>query len=287
MKWPLRAALFVVLLAMLAPANAQRGVLASPLPDDLDSKQILDVARQVLTRHGWTLVPQDAAAIEAEKDRSGLRIFLGDRALRFSDLSQRPRGVRQREQRDEGPQLSAVPQNEIDALRGDLAAAFAGNLPLAGGKPLKPTSQLLFNGFRRDAEAEKVMAAARSAFVGRRWEVRNDADGALIAHIHSVDVDSTLKVFLVDGALRFTDRSTDRKGGKASVPERWVNYVRADLRQAASRLAPQGTKAPARGSASKQGDPAERLKKLKSLLDGGLITQAEYDAKRAEILKDL
>ncbi len=31
----------------------------------------------------------------------------------------------------------------------------------------------------------------------------------------------------------------------------------------------------------------ERLKSLRSLLDSGAITQAEYDAKRAEALKDL
>lgn len=34
-------------------------------------------------------------------------------------------------------------------------------------------------------------------------------------------------------------------------------------------------------------DPQERLSKLKSMLDGGLITQEEYDAKRSEILKDI
>lgn len=32
---------------------------------------------------------------------------------------------------------------------------------------------------------------------------------------------------------------------------------------------------------------SDRLKELRMLLDDGLITQAEYDAKRAEILKDI
>jgi hypothetical protein len=31
-------------------------------------------------------------------------------------------------------------------------------------------------------------------------------------------------------------------------------------------------------------DPAQRLKTLKKMIDAGLITQEEYDAKRAEIL---
>ncbi|MBC7254558.1 MAG: SHOCT domain-containing protein, partial [Chloroflexi bacterium] len=34
-------------------------------------------------------------------------------------------------------------------------------------------------------------------------------------------------------------------------------------------------------------DPVAALKTLKDLLDNGLITQAEYDAKKAEILKRL
>lgn len=45
----------------------------------------------------------------------------------------------------------------------------------------------------------------------------------------------------------------------------------------------QGAAAP--GAAT--GDPAAVLKQLKDLLDQGLITQAEYDAKRAEVLKRL
>ena len=32
------------------------------------------------------------------------------------------------------------------------------------------------------------------------------------------------------------------------------------------------------------GDPVSRLEQLQSMLDKGLVTQAEYDAKRAEIL---
>lgn len=36
-----------------------------------------------------------------------------------------------------------------------------------------------------------------------------------------------------------------------------------------------------------KGDPAERLRALKTLLDQGLITQEEHDQKRADILKDV
>ena len=40
-------------------------------------------------------------------------------------------------------------------------------------------------------------------------------------------------------------------------------------------------------SAGGRGDTQNRLTKLKSLLDQGLITQEEYDRKRAAILEDL
>src|SRR6185295_3103566 len=129
MKFALRAALFGLLLAASAAASAQRSVFVTSLPEGVDSRQALEVARQVLTANGWTIVPADNTSIGAEKQRSGLRVYVADRALRS-------KGVRQREHRDEGPQLTAVPQAELDALRADLRAAFAQKLPLAEGKPL-------------------------------------------------------------------------------------------------------------------------------------------------------
>src|SRR6185436_17110646 len=125
MKFALRAALFGLLLAASAAASAQRSVFVTSLPEGVDSRQALEVARQVLTANGWTIVPADNTSIGAEKQRSGLRVYVADRALRFSDQSLRSKGVRQREHRDEGPQLTAVPQAELDALRADLRAAFA------------------------------------------------------------------------------------------------------------------------------------------------------------------
>lgn len=288
MKLALRGAFFALLLAASSAASAQRSVFVPSLPEGVDRQQALDVARQVLVAHGWTIVPADASSIEAEKEHAGLRIFVSDRALRFSDQSLRGRGVRQREHRDEGPALSAVPQAELDGLRADLLAAFAGKLPLAGSKPMKVPSELLLGGIPAGIEPEKVMQTARNAFAARRWEISADRDGAFIAHIRGNDAESTLRVFLADGALRFTDRTTDRKGQKAKVPERWMNYVRADLRQSLSLLAArEGRKSVARAAPPGESDPVERMKKLKAMLDGGLITQAEYDAKRAEILKGL
>lgn len=279
----MRFALFAVLLAAVAQTHAQRGVLVAPLPETMDNKQILEVARQVLTARGWTLVQEGTGTIEATKDRSGLRIFVGEKALRYGDQSTGPR-MRQRN-REEGPQLAAVPQQEIDGLRADLRAAFEGRLPLAGVAPPKVPGQMLLP-VPAGADPQKVMEAARNAFVSRRWAVSRDANGALIARNRNLDIDSTLKVFLADGALRFVDGTVDHRGGRSQVPERWLNYIRSDLRLAFNRLAREERR-PAPPAAVRDQDAAERLRKLKSLLDGGLISQAEYEAKRAEILKGL
>ncbi|MFA6373367.1 MAG: SHOCT domain-containing protein, partial [Methanothrix sp.] len=41
------------------------------------------------------------------------------------------------------------------------------------------------------------------------------------------------------------------------------------------------------GEVGETGDPAQRLKTLKNMIDAGLITEEEYDAKKAEILADV
>jgi hypothetical protein len=123
-------------------------------------------------------------------------------------------------------------------------------------------------------DPHKAMEAAYRAFAGRKWAVSLDADGAaLVARNRNFDIDATLKVFVGDGALRYIDGTVDSKGRKAQVPERWLNYIRADLRRPAPRARDQ--------------DAGERLQRLKSLLDRGLISPEEYEAKRAEILRGL
>ena len=130
------------------------------------------------------------------------------------------------------------------------------------------------------ADRYRVMLATHNAFIRRKWVVGSDADGAVVARNRNFDVDSTLKVFLADGALRFIDSTVDPKGNKAQVPERWLNYIRSDLRRSFATFEQ-------RAAAAKDADPTERLRRLKSMLDAGVISQAEYDAKRAEILKGL
>ena len=283
----MKAVLFAVLFAAFAHAGAQSGVLVSSLPADYETRGTLEVAGQVLAARGWTLTPSDYTALDARKDNSRMRVFVRGAQLRFSDQSVRDRGQKQREHRDQGPRLTAVPQAELDALRADLVAAFEGGLPLAGAEVPKVPGQVLL-AVPAGADAQAVMKAARGAFVGRRWAVKDDADGGFVADIHGAQDSATLKVVLAEGALRFLDRSTDREGQRSQAPERWLNNIRADLRRTMVTLAPRQERRPITSTpAPARGDMEERLRTLQSLFAGGLITQAEYEAKRAEILKGL
>jgi len=274
MNLPLRAALVALLLAA-GGASAQRSFTLAPVPEGVGREQALEVARQVLAARGWNSTQTDVDSLEARKSISGIRIRFTNDVLRFSDLSERQRGETQRQHRDSGAQLAAIPQPELDGLRADLAAAFAGDLPAHAAKPAAPRSQVLLP-VSPVLDAVRVMAETRGAFERRRWQVTQGESGSLVAHLRRGDTDSTLRVFLADGALRYSDRTTSRGGEKVQVPERWIGYLRSDISQALAAL-----------PATRAADPAERLRTLKALLDGGMITQAEYDAKRAEILKGL
>ena len=288
----MRPVLFGLLFTAFTHAGAQSGVLVSPLPDGVDSRQALEAARRVLVARGWELVPEDRASVEGYKGNSGVRMFAGDRELRFTDLSLRPRGSNAREYRESGPQLAAIPQTEIDGLRADLVAAFAGKFAAVPGAAPGTLSVVLFDRIDPGLSSKTVMDAARRAFIGRRWNVTPEGEAVFVAQIKRFETDATLRVFFANGALHYAD-ITNRYGeqryrDKSRLPERWINNLRADIgntliavpRREAARAAP--VQQPAT-----PGDATERLRKLKSMFESGLITQGEYDSKRAEILKGL
>jgi Short C-terminal domain len=301
MKFPIAATPILLLCLAFAEAKAQSNVLVAPLPQGLDSAQVLEIARQVLTARNWTVQPGgEEGSVEAENANSRIRVFVAGTALRYVDQSRRPRGIRGRNYRADGmPQLAAVSQEVIDELRADFTAALtdkpaalAGKPAALAGKPAAPPSQVLLGNIPPRLDPARVMDAVRGALAGRRWSMLPDEDSAVVARIRSGDTESTLKVFLADGALRFIDRTTFRNGAeKAQVPERWINYLRADLGQALAALpvrsAADEAKATPREPARQPGNAAERLRTLKQLLDAGLISQEEYDKKRAETLREL
>lgn len=70
----------------------------------------------------------------------------------------------------------------------------------------------------------------------------------------------------------------------APAPVRDLDLDFADARVAAT----EGTPVPVAGpDENSEGDPVERMRRLKSLHGEGLITDAEFELKRAEILKDV
>jgi len=126
----------------------------------------------------------------------------------------------------------------------------------------------------------QALDAARHAFVARRWQVTAESENSFVARIRHLDLDSTLQVSLADGALQYADHTINRKGEKTRVPDRWIAYLRGDIDRALAAREPSFEAAQGR-------DPAERLQRLKAMLDSGLISRGEYDTKRAEILKGL
>ena len=280
MKSLTRAMLFVLLGAICAVASAQRNVLYSPLPTGTNRQQAMEAAWRVLVARGWLPAQTDRDSLEARKGMSGIRIAMRDNSLRYQDMTERAR-MRQRN-REEGPSLTAIPQPELDGLRADLAAAFAARFPPVPGIPVATPSEVLLGGIDSRADPASVLEVARRAFVDRRWNVSAEGEETFVARIHAVDTDSTLRVFVADGALRYTDHTVDRRGAKGNTPDRWIANVRADIDRALAAL-PTREAAPPAGP----GDAGERLRKLKAMLDSGLISQGEYDTKRAEILKGL
>jgi hypothetical protein len=273
----MRVALFAILLLTFAGAHAVADVLVSPLPAGVDGEKILQMTRDVLSARGWELIPEDASTIEARKTGIGLRIFIADNALRFSDRAQTSRTGRNRDRR--GARV-AVAEEEIDALRTDLAAAFAGNPPVAGA-----AGRLLLGDLPRNLSDEQILRVVWSALAGRRWVVQPGDGDTVVAELKSVDTTGHLKVFMVAGELRYTDEGTkNRSSGAASrLPDNWIANLRADTAKLLQRLST--TQKPPPSASSRA--VAERLRAAKELHDSGALTRDEYDAKRAEILKGL
>jgi hypothetical protein len=153
--------------------------------------------------------------------------------------------------------------------------------------PDRPPGQVLYADISSRLDPAAVIDAARAAFARRNWEITDDQGDGFVAKYRRGDIEAKLQVFLAGNALRYTDDSTIRDGAqRAMAPVVWINNVRGDLRSALATLtvreqsqAPRASGAPSRA--------AERLAALKRLFDAGLITAPEYEAKRAEILKDL
>ena len=84
---------------------------------------------------------------------------------------------------------------------------------------------------------------------------------------------------IADAMVTFTDGTVHTRSLDGS------NAVRQARKQAVQFNALARASAPP--AADRADDPAARLRRLRELLDSGLLTQAEYDAKKAEIIKSI
>lgn len=98
---------------------------------------------------------------------------------------------------------------------------------------------------------------------------------SLIKHYEAIRADRVDQERLV-----FVKRDINLRYGQPSVPKDFLDYWVDDIAQQMAQEQRQDTKAD-------QKDIEGRLRQLKDLRDQGLITDAEYEAKKREILRDL
>lgn len=140
-----------------------------------------------------------------------------------------------------------------------------------------------------DAQA---LIAAHQALVGRQWTVRERSPLEIKATLAHKLFDCTLYFRLESNRLLkreqckqtlFSGPNNNPRVVDSEVPERWLAYLRSDIDVLL--LAAPRAQRPEPGRRDSAG-PAERLRALEALKRDDLITEQEYQKKRAEILSD-
>jgi hypothetical protein len=128
----------------------------------------------------------------------------------------------------------------------------------------------------------------RQVFVERGWQVTAKDAGSVSATYVSQAIEAKVRIFLADRSLRYEETALDRdaaRRGSASptirTPARWINGLIEDVGQSLQ------SQALDLAWSSQQRTPYDRMAELKKMFDAGLISSAEYEQKRADILKNL
>ncbi len=139
---------------------------------------------------------------------------------------------------------------------------------------------------------EAVAPLAAKTFSGRKWTIQSFTQDSVTGHIDHRGVSATLELKILDDRIEYLchpctkRRSNANKKEYDSTPTKWIENIRADLSQALiSHEATKGLEG--RYPGGDWGTAGERLENLNSLLSKDLISQEEYDNKRADILSDL
>ncbi len=141
-----------------------------------------------------------------------------------------------------------------------------------------------------------VNEISKAALRRRSWTITStDADKSVKAELDKGVSDAHITIYRDGSSLKYSGEDivqilpvkagiTGKSTQVDDLPKRWITYLRKDISRLMFRTAVALPRSPAPSTSSSLTD---RLVDLKKLLDAGLITKDEYDAKRVEILKNL
>lgn len=154
----------------------------------------------------------------------------------------------------------------------------------------------IFLPFSSQLDREAVSQVAAYAFLARKWEVKSVSEESVVGYLNHRGIDATLELMILEDRILYFCDCTKGKTGPGAIkaakrrigwtPAKWLDNLRADIGSVLAAAAV----AVKEGRAADIGSPssiAERLQVLEGLLSQGLVSQQEYDTKRAEILSEL
>lgn len=178
-----------------------------------------------------------------------------------------------------------------------LAFILLGSIP---SRSDEDSTLTLFSPYPRSLDRATVSQLLSDAFIGRRWTVVSADEKRVIGQIDHRGINAILEMSIEQGRVVYLCRCTkvtkpavggsldrNRKRQVKYEPRGWIDNLRTDFeRLLVTTGAPSGAATTA-GGGNDKAPIADRLSTLDDLLSKGLITQEEYDGKRAEILSDL
>lgn len=149
-----------------------------------------------------------------------------------------------------------------------------------------------------DVTVSDAMLITSKAAVRRKWSVSESGENQLQLKLKHRDYTAVLDLSFSKGKISYSDSTTylDRWAASRAVhdgappvepvpkpvPAKWLANLKKDIRKGLAD-APRSSSASGRSS---EDDVVTKLEKLKKLRDKKLITEAEYEAKKAEILSE-
>jgi Short C-terminal domain len=133
------------------------------------------------------------------------------------------------------------------------------------------------------------ISLAAATFVAAYGPANNDAPGAKTAAVILAIVFLPMAILPLIGAVGFgAGRKRFSRGG-SDTPRTYPKPAPAQMPFSIPPARPAAPAAPTPSSApgGQAGDVATRLRKLDELRDSGLLTDAEFEAKKAELLREL